>query len=635
MWPSGYVVQRRAAEAARVADVAGAAAGFTGCSGFSDFADRPVGPATTTLRAVTARTAAVVRCIAIAYIGVQVAIWHDFYLADPWRLAGPVAALAWAAVVVTYLFTRWPQWQFAMADSLFYVVLVLGAGWCVPPAMRGDTANWLFIMMAGQLLVAVWFARLPLSALLALVSGAAYWTGSLLYPEKGPGGSSPASAGAVLLAVAVAVWSGRWAVQRWAARADDALARADADSRARYVELSRNIERREHERLLHDTVLNTLTALARGGGDPRAAAGRCQHDIKLMEYVLSRPAGSGRRDDPPYGGVLAGIEAVAAEVRARGLDVHVTLTGQPASGHGGPGAAPRVPARVVVAMTHAVREALSNVASHSGTNQAWVELSVAGPAGPGRAGAGHGDGGNGRSEARGGVVVAVRDAGRGFTPGHTDPARLGLRRSIIERLADQGGSASVRSAPGRGTEVILRWPESAWADDPAGADDPAWRDRRARAGGPPRRPATGEPGGPGSTAGAGGPPWGAVTGEPGGPGSAAGAGGPPWGAVTGEPGGPGSAAGAGGPPWRSVTGEPGGPGSAAGAGGPPWRPATGEPGGPGSAAGAGGPPWRGVTGEPGGPGSAAGAGGPPWRPATGEPGSPGAESVADNQAPPW
>jgi signal transduction histidine kinase len=518
----------------------------------------------------------VVRCIAITYSGVQVGIWHVFYLADPWRLAGPAAALAWAAVVVVYLFTRRPQWQFAVVDSLVYVVLVLGAGWSVPPAMRGDTANWLFIMMAGQLLVAVWFVRLPLSALLALVAGIAYWTGSLMYPEAGPGGSAPASAGAALLAVAIAVWCGRWAVQRWAARADDALARADADTRVQYVELSRNIERREHERLLHDTVLNTLTALARGGGDPRATVGRCQHDVRLMEYVLSHPAESGPPDNAPgssppgglphgssppgssppgssppgssppgslppgslpHGGLLAGLEAVAAEMRARGLAVHVAVTGTPDGinyGPGGRGGAgglgglgepggrggsgglvgsgglgdlgplgdPEgnldIPARVVIAMTHAVREALSNVAAHAGTGQAWVELSlaaaaVAGPGagGPGGNGGGmSGSGGNGASGRRGGanggrggvsggVRVTVLDAGRGFDPDHSSSARLGLRRSIFERMADQGGSAVVRSAPGQGTEVILRWPAAAQTDGrapgpPAGRQEPPW-----------------------------------------------------------------------------------------------------------------------------------------------------------------
>ena len=58
--------------------------------------------------------------------------------------------------------------------------------------------------------------------------------------------------------------------------------------------------------------------------------------------------------------------------------------------------------------------------------------------------------------------MTVRDEGPGFDPGSVDPARLGVRRSITERVEDWGGSAWVRSAPGEGTTVSLCWP----ADDP-------------------------------------------------------------------------------------------------------------------------------------------------------------------------
>ncbi len=54
--------------------------------------------------------------------------------------------------------------------------------------------------------------------------------------------------------------------------------------------------------------------------------------------------------------------------------------------------------------------------------------------------------------------VTVRDAGSGFDPARVDPARLGLSRSITERVADWGGSVSVRSAPGQGTLVSMSWP---------------------------------------------------------------------------------------------------------------------------------------------------------------------------------
>ena len=72
----------------------------------------PIGPAMTTLRWVVARLASLTRGAGIAYIAVQVAIWHSFYAAEPWRLAGPVAAAAWAAVVTAFLWRRWPAFRF-------------------------------------------------------------------------------------------------------------------------------------------------------------------------------------------------------------------------------------------------------------------------------------------------------------------------------------------------------------------------------------------------------------------------------------------------------------------------------------------------------------------------------------------
>ena len=58
-----------------------------------------------------------------------------------------------------------------------------------------------------------------------------------------------------------------------ASRADRALVAADQDARDQFVILSRTVERREHDRLLHDTVLNTLTAVARSGPAAASSAG--------------------------------------------------------------------------------------------------------------------------------------------------------------------------------------------------------------------------------------------------------------------------------------------------------------------------------------------------------------------------
>src|SRR6185437_7654214 len=90
--------------------------------------------------------------------------------------------------------------------------------------------------------------------------------------------ASPRRASLALLFVVVAThWLIRRALCGRATRADTRLAAADREARDQYVVLSENIERREQDRLMHDTILNTLTAIARSGGTP-AAISQCRQD---------------------------------------------------------------------------------------------------------------------------------------------------------------------------------------------------------------------------------------------------------------------------------------------------------------------------------------------------------------------
>jgi signal transduction histidine kinase len=53
------------------------------------------------------------------------------------------------------------------------------------------------------------------------------------------------------------------------------------------------------------------------------------------------------------------------------------------------------------------------------------------------------------------LEVFVRDRGRGFEPATVPLDRMGVRGSIVDRMQRHGGEATVRSAPGEGTEVRL------------------------------------------------------------------------------------------------------------------------------------------------------------------------------------
>jgi signal transduction histidine kinase len=403
----------------------------------------PSGPAMTTLRSVVAPLASTIRSAGIVYVVVQVVIWHSFYTADAWRLAAPVIAVAWATAVIVCLRRRWPSPFLACVDSGVYVALALGAQECVPPNIRDDTFSWLVISMSGQLIVPAWYAPGSLAVLLTLLAPTAYWLGNIRQPVTDM--RTLAGATMVLVVVGLVHTFGRRELYGRAEAADAILDAADHAASEQYAVLARNIERREHERLLHDTVLNTLTALARvGADDPTRVVSRCRRDVALIEDALGDQDNlAGAR--PECGDLPSAVRAVVADMRGRGLSVHLDIDSEEASD---------VPVRVTAAIANATREALSNVTAHAGTREAWVEVRQTTSAAD--------------DDVSCRLEVTVRDQGAGFDLDRVDLTRLGLRRSIAERIADCGGQAAVWSAPGQGAVVRMSWPAPARSGQPDG-----------------------------------------------------------------------------------------------------------------------------------------------------------------------
>ena len=67
------------------------------------------------------------------------------------------------------------------------------------------------------------------------------------------------------------------------------------------------------------------------------------------------------------------------------------------------------------------------------------------------------------------VSVFVRDRGRGFDPETVPADRKGLAESVRARMERRGGTATVRSMPGEGTEVVLTMPRTAGQREPSPA----------------------------------------------------------------------------------------------------------------------------------------------------------------------
>jgi signal transduction histidine kinase len=185
------------------------------------------------------------------------------------------------------------------------------------------------------------------------------------------------------------------------------------------TERIRLAERAEIAARIHDSVLQTLALVQRDADDParvRAAARRQERELRRWLY------GSGYGD-------AAGFDDALAEAAADVEEAHAIRVGVASSGD-----APLDDRLAQLVL--AAREAMVNAAKHSGV----ADIAVYAEVGPEE------------------VSLFVRDRGVGFERGAVASDRRGLAESIEARLQRAGGSATITSVPGEGTEIELRLP---------------------------------------------------------------------------------------------------------------------------------------------------------------------------------
>ena len=234
------------------------------------------------------------------------------------------------------------------------------------------------------------------------IAGAAF---ALLHALGILGDARHAVAGILVIVVALGLVFGPWAVR---------LVRSLGDERAQRIREQARADMADH---LHDSVLQTLALIQKRAEDPGAVSSLARR----QERELRRWLFDGQRGNPADS-LSGALRAAAEEVEGlHGVPIEVVTVGD----------AP-LDARLE-ALVQAAREAMSNAARFAGAGQ--VDLFV--EAGPAR------------------VEAFVRDRGVGFDPEHVPDDRRGLRHSIVERMDRHGGSATVTSAPGAGTEIEL------------------------------------------------------------------------------------------------------------------------------------------------------------------------------------
>jgi signal transduction histidine kinase len=224
------------------------------------------------------------------------------------------------------------------------------------------------------------------------------------------------------------VWVGAGVPQ--AARRIASIGRAHrAERHASEIEA----QRRQGARLLHDTVLATLTLLAHSGVGvaPDAMRQQAADDAKLLRQLrlgaTPAPQSSGNYKLEPVEETVLGttLESVKQRFGRMGLEVSWHGTGQVL-----------LPSDVLDAFLLALAECLENVRRHSGVTEAHVTI----------------------VDDEKMVRAMITDAGVGFTLDDVDSARLGFKESVVGRLKEVGGHARLFSSPGAGTTVVLEVP---------------------------------------------------------------------------------------------------------------------------------------------------------------------------------
>jgi signal transduction histidine kinase len=187
-------------------------------------------------------------------------------------------------------------------------------------------------------------------------------------------------------------------------------------------------ERQRLARVVHDGVLQVLALVQRRApelGPDGQELGRLagEQEVRLRGFV--------QQDSRELVAPLGDRDLVQLLTELASSHVHVSV----------PGAAVMLPAERASEVVAAVESCLSNVRHHVGRDaEAWILL----------------------EELDDRWVVSVRDDGPGIPDGRLEESaaegRLGVQQSIVGRIRDLGGTATVHSTPGQGTEWELAVP---------------------------------------------------------------------------------------------------------------------------------------------------------------------------------
>lgn len=219
-----------------------------------------------------------------------------------------------------------------------------------------------------------------------------------------------------------------WLFRSVAVNVDETRAKAVASYAKAAAADAAEQERVAVAALMHDSVLAALIAAERATTPRERTLAATMAREALTRLANTEQDAHEGTDEPWDASALA--HEIAAAALDLGVDVDVQRDLDPA---GSP-----IPGRVARALVLAATQAVANAIQHAGG--AGLGIAVATSAGR--------------------VRVEVHDAGEGFDLDAIPDDRLGIRASIVARVAAVGGRADLETGP-HGTVVRLTWQEPA------------------------------------------------------------------------------------------------------------------------------------------------------------------------------
>jgi signal transduction histidine kinase len=332
-------------------------------------------------------------------------------------------------VLICAIVQRWVRQAMGTVAIVYLIVLITWPLTALDPSVQAQKPWAWFLCSVATAYAAIAFP-VPWATAYTILTPLVYGVVRTL-PS---GGGQSAEIGTLDAAYAVILGGVILVIIAMLRQAASAVDTAQTTALERYANAVRQhateVERVQVDAIVHDSVLTTLLSAA-SARTPEAKALAARMASDAIGHLHAAEAVD------PEDNSLVGLDRLRDRLRAAAAafsaPFEIAVRGVSSQ---------LMPVQVAEAVYSATVQAMVNSMQHAGGPDVTRSLSIVG---------------GGPTDT---VIIRIDDTGVGFNDQEVPAERLGLRVSIRERLEKVGGEAHVRSSPGEGTTVIVRWPSA-------------------------------------------------------------------------------------------------------------------------------------------------------------------------------